>query len=102
MVIRLTPKGLGGQRLGRGDFGIEQFGRHRPAGDHAKAARVADGGNEVALRNPAHRAAQDRVLGAEEFGPRCISSVVVASGALGGAGPGCNPLKRRLNRLKRS
>ena len=59
---------LAGQRLGRGDFGVEQFRRHRPAGDHAKAAGVADRRDEIALRHPAHRPAQDRALAAEKFG----------------------------------
>ena len=57
---------LGGEGLGRGDFGVEQFGRHRPAGNHAKAAGIADRGDQVAFGYPAHRAAQDRVLGPQE------------------------------------
>jgi hypothetical protein len=48
MVIRFTPRACG-QRAGGGDFGVQQFGRHRPAGDHAKAARVADGGHQIAF-----------------------------------------------------
>jgi hypothetical protein len=60
---------LGGERLGPGDLRVEQVGRHRAAGDHAKAARIADRGHEVAFRNPAHRAAQDGIFGAQKGGP---------------------------------
>ena len=38
-----------GARLGLGDLGVEQFGAHRAAGDHAEAAGVGDGGDEMAL-----------------------------------------------------
>ena len=68
MVIRLTPNGLPVSALVAGDLGVEQVGRHRPAGDHPEPAGVADRGDEVALGNPAHRPAQDRVLAAEELG----------------------------------
>ncbi len=57
-----------GARLGLGDFGVEQLGGHRAAGDHAEAAGIGDGGDEVALGDPAHRAAQDRDVAAEELG----------------------------------
>ena len=73
MVIRLTPNGLVGQRLGRGDFGAEQVRRHRPAGDHAEPARIADRGDKVALGHPGHRAAQDRVFAAKKRPRRAAS-----------------------------
>src|SRR5690606_28160731 len=38
---------FGGERLGAGDFAIEQFGRHGAAGDHPEPAGVADRGHEV-------------------------------------------------------
>ena len=69
MVMRLTPNGLRGARLGLGDLGVEQFGVHRPAGDHAEPAGIADRGDEVALGHPAHRPAEDGIFGAEEVGP---------------------------------
>jgi hypothetical protein len=59
---------LGSKRLGRGDLGIEQFGGHRPAGNHAKAACIRDGRDEIALRHPAHRPAKDRGLAAQKGG----------------------------------
>ncbi len=58
---------LAGERLRAGDLGVEQFGRHRPAGDHAEPAGVADRGDEIAFGHPAHRSAEDRELGTEEF-----------------------------------
>ena len=65
----VDPERLGRARLGLGDLGIEQFGVHRPAGDHAEAAGIADRGDEVALADPAHRPAEDGIFGAEELGP---------------------------------
>src|SRR6478735_10109485 len=58
---------LAGQFPGRGDLAVEQFGCHRSAGDYSEAAGIADSRDEVALGNPAHRAAQDGVFGAEEI-----------------------------------
>src|SRR6185312_5310783 len=55
-------------RLGLGDLRVEQLGSHRPAGDHAEAAGVGDGRDEVALGNPAHRAAHDGDVAAQELG----------------------------------
>ena len=59
---------LVGQRSGRRDLRVEQLRRHRAAGDHAEAARIRYGGNQVALGHPAHRPAQDRGLAAQEIG----------------------------------
>src|SRR5204863_8420785 len=50
------------------DLGVEQVRRHRPAGDHPERAGVAERGDEVALRNPAHRPAEHRIIAAEEIG----------------------------------
>ena len=52
-----------------GDLGVEQVGGHRPARDHPEAARIGDGGDEVALADPAHRPAENGDLAAEEIGP---------------------------------
>ena len=41
-----------GARFGLGDLGVEKLGGHRAAGDHAEAAGVGDGGDEVALAKP--------------------------------------------------
>ena len=68
MVIRLTPNGLSRALLRLGDLGVEQVRRHRPAGDHPERAGIGERGDEVALRNPAHRPAQHRDLAAEEVG----------------------------------
>ena len=57
---------LGGQRLGAGDLGFEQGGGHGAARDDAEAAGVGDGGDQVALADPAHGAAHDGGFGAEE------------------------------------
>src|SRR3546814_2378160 len=53
----VDAEGPGRPLLRLGDLGVEQVRRHGPAGDDAEAASVGDGGDEVALRNPAHRAA---------------------------------------------
>ena len=65
---QIDAERLRGALLGLGDFGVEQIRRHRPAGDHPEAAGIADRGDEVALANPAHRAAEDGELAAEKFG----------------------------------
>ena len=59
---------LVGKRFGRRDLRVEQLGRHRATCDHAEAAGVRDGGNQVPLGHPAHRAAQDGRLAAQEIG----------------------------------
>src|SRR3546814_10540267 len=64
----VDAEGPGRPLLRLGDLGVEQVRRHGPAGDDAEAASVGDGGDEVALRNPAHRAAHDGDLAAEEIG----------------------------------
>ena len=56
------------QRLRRRDLRVEQVRRHRPAGDHPEGARIGQSGDEVALRNPAHRAAKHGIVAAEELG----------------------------------
>src|SRR3546814_6567518 len=53
----------------RRDLGIEQFGGHRTAGYDAEPAGVADRADEMAFRNPAHRAAENGVIAAEKLGP---------------------------------
>ena len=58
-----------GQRLGAGDLGREQVRVHRAAGDHAEAAGVGDRRDQVALADPAHRAAHDGDVGSR--GTRC-------------------------------
>ena len=70
MVIRLTPNGLSVSAWVAGDLGFQQRRRHRTAGDHAKAAGIGNGRDEMPLADPAHRAAQDGVFGAEEAVPR--------------------------------
>ena len=62
-----------GPLLRLGDLGVEQLRSHRPAGDHPERAGVGQGRDEVALRDPAHRAAEDRDLAAEEVGARASS-----------------------------
>ncbi len=57
-----------GERAGRRDLGVEQSGRHGPAGDDAEPAAIGDGGDEIAVGHPGHGAAHDRVLAAEEVG----------------------------------
>ena len=65
---------------------IGKVGRHRAAGDHAEGAGVRQGRYEVALRDPAHRAAQDGDLAAEEVGPALHQppEPIVAEAALAG------------------
>ena len=64
----VDAEGLVRQRLGRGDFPVQQVRRHRPAGDDAKAARIGYGRHQMAFGNPAHRPAQDRAAAAEKVG----------------------------------
>jgi hypothetical protein len=45
----VDAEGTVGQRLGRGNLGIEQRRAHRAAGDDAEAASIGDGGDEMAL-----------------------------------------------------
>ena len=59
---------LVGALLRLGDLGVEQVRRHRAAGDHAEGAGIGERGDEVALGNPAHRAAEHGDLAAEEIG----------------------------------
>ena len=54
------------KRLGRGNFSIEQCGRHCPAGNHPKSAGIADRSNQPAFGNPRHRAAQNRMFTAKK------------------------------------
>src|SRR3546814_6397751 len=54
------------QRLGSGDFSVEKLGRHRPARNHAESARIRYGRDQMAFRHPAHRAAEDRGVGAKK------------------------------------
>ena len=91
-------------RLGLGDLGVEQLGRHRAAGDHAEAAGVGDRGDEVALRNPAHRAAQDRDLAAEELGAAVhqLLEARVADGRMHRARLGDQALRRSCRLLLQS
>ena len=56
-----------GQLAGFGDFGVEQIGRHRPAGDHAEPAGVRNGRDEIAFGHPAHRPAQNGGFAAEKI-----------------------------------
>jgi len=58
---------LGRQRLRGGNFRIEQFGRHRPARDHAKTSSVGDSRHQVPFRNPGHSATHDGDVAAKEF-----------------------------------
>ncbi len=85
MVIRLTPNGFDGPLLRLGDLGVEQIGGHRAAGDDAERAGVGERGDEVALRDPAHRAAEDGDLAAEEIGAALHQpgEAVVADGGSG-------------------
>ena len=59
---------LVGQRPGRRNFRVQQFGRHRATGNHAETAGVRDRRHQMPLTDPAHRPAQDRALAAEKFG----------------------------------
>ena len=56
------------ERFGGGYLGIEKFGCHRPAGNHAEPARVADRADKMAFGDPAHRTAQDGIVAAEKLG----------------------------------
>ena len=64
----VDAEGAVGAGLGLGDLGVEQFGAHRAARDYSEPAGVGDGRDQVALGDPAHRAAHDRDLAAEELG----------------------------------
>ena len=64
---QVHAKWLRSQLLRFSNLRIEQFRRHRTAGDYTKAASVRDRRDEVALRNPAHRTAKDCVFTAEKF-----------------------------------
>ena len=63
----IDTEGLGRERLRADDLRIEQVGRHRAAGNDAEAAGIADRRDEIALRHPRHRAAQDRIFAAEKL-----------------------------------
>ena len=62
----INPERLVGERLGGCNFGGKDFNRHRPAGNHAEATGVGDGGNQIALADPGHRACHDGMAGAKE------------------------------------
>src|SRR6185312_3866594 len=51
-----------------GDLRVEQLRAHCSAGDHPEAAGIGNRRDEMALANPAHRAAHDRNIAAEELG----------------------------------
>ena len=68
MVMRLTPNGRSVRVFVSAISVSSKLRAHRAAGDDSEAAGVGDGGDEVALGNPAHRAAQDRDVAAEELG----------------------------------
>ena len=55
-----------GHRLGGGDLLFQQLRPHRAAGDDAEAAGIGDGGDQMALADPAHRAAHDGDARAQE------------------------------------
>ena len=57
------------ERLRRRNLGIVQVGGHRAARNHPKSACIADCADQIALRDPAHRAAQYGVIAAEKVGP---------------------------------
>ena len=62
---QVDPEGAQSQRLGRTDFRRQQLWRHRSRGDDPEPAGIGDGGDQVALRHPGHRAAHDREIAAE-------------------------------------
>ena len=66
MVIRFTPNGWSVSAWVPAISAASCSGSHRAAGDHAEAAGVGDGGDEVPLADPAHRAAHHGDLAAEE------------------------------------
>ena len=66
---QVDAEGFGRARLRLGNFGIEQFGGHRPARNQAKAACVGDGRHQMPLADPRHRPAHDGNLRAKERGP---------------------------------
>ena len=76
-----------------GDLGVEQLGSHRAAGDHTEAAGIGDGGDEVALADPAHRAAHDRDVAAKEFGAAVhqLGEALMAFGRMNRARLGDSP-----------
>ncbi len=57
-LLRLLPRRL--------NLGAQQVGRHRAAGEDPEAAGVGDRGDQIAFRHPGHRAAQNRMLDAEQ------------------------------------
>ena len=63
---QVDAEGFAGERLGSGDLAIEQLGGHRPAGDYPEAAGIGDCGDQIALGDPGHCAAEDGVVAAEE------------------------------------
>ena len=65
---QIDAERLFGAFLGLGDFGVEQFRRHRAAGNHAKAAGVGNRADQMAFGYPGHRPAHDRGLAAEKIG----------------------------------
>jgi hypothetical protein len=58
---------LGSQRLGRGDFRVQQGGRHRAAGNHAKPPGIGYGRHQMPFRHPAHRPAQNGGVAAQKL-----------------------------------
>ena len=65
---QVHPEWRVGAFLGGGDLGGEQVRTHRAAGDYAKAAGIGDGGDQVALADPTHRAAHDGHAAAQKTG----------------------------------
>ena len=65
---QVHAKRSSGQRLGRDNLCVEQFRRHRSAGNHPETACVGNGRDQVPLGNPGHCAAHDRHLATQKFG----------------------------------
>ena len=65
---QVDPERLVGAFFRFGNFSVEQVGRHRAAGYHAKAAGVGNRADQIALRYPGHRPAHDRGFAAEKIG----------------------------------
>ena len=70
-----------GQRLGRADLGRQQLRRHRSRGDDPEPAGIGDGGDQVALRYPGHRAAHDGEIAAENIPAARPQPVELGAGA---------------------
>ena len=55
------------QLLRFNDLLLQQFRRHRGAGDDTEGARIAEGCDQMTLAHPAHRPAHDGVFAAEQI-----------------------------------